>query len=120
VNTFQLHELLGTKLRALYQRKKGRDLFDLFTASRRAAVDLDRVVKCFNRYLEHDGTRVSRAEFEMNMHDKLSDDTFLADVEPLIAPASDWNVDAAAAFVMHEIAPLLIGEPWRGARRSGA
>jgi len=29
VTTFALDELLGTKLRALYQRKKGRDLFDL-------------------------------------------------------------------------------------------
>lgn len=29
VSTFTLSELLGTKLRALYQRKKGRDLFDL-------------------------------------------------------------------------------------------
>lgn len=28
VETFSLPELLGTKLRALYQRKKGRDLFD--------------------------------------------------------------------------------------------
>ena len=120
VKTFQLDELLGTKVRALYQRKKGRDLFDLFTTRRRAAVDMGRVVTCFNRYLEHDGKRVSRAEFEMNLHEKLSDDTFLADVEPLIAPASDWNVDAATAFVMHEIAPLLSGEPWRGVGPSGS
>ncbi len=28
VRTYQLDELLGTKLRALYQRKKARDLFD--------------------------------------------------------------------------------------------
>jgi predicted nucleotidyltransferase component of viral defense system len=30
--TYQLDELLGTKVRALYQRKKGRDLFDLWKA----------------------------------------------------------------------------------------
>jgi predicted nucleotidyltransferase component of viral defense system len=114
VTTFQLDELLGTKLRALYQRKKGRDLYDLFTASRRMAVDLARVVTCFHRYLEHDGLRVSRAEFEMNLHEKLTDRTFLGDVTPLITRASDWDVDAAAAFAMHEIAPLFIGEPWRG------
>lgn len=29
ITTYQLEELLGTKLRALYQRRKGRDLFDL-------------------------------------------------------------------------------------------
>lgn len=33
ITTYQLNELLGTKLRALYQRKKGRDLFDLYVAS---------------------------------------------------------------------------------------
>jgi predicted nucleotidyltransferase component of viral defense system len=119
VTTFELDELLGTKLRALYQRKKGRDLFDLFTASRRATVDLTRVVTCFNRYLEHDGLRVSRAEFEMNLHEKLTDSTFLGDVGALITRASDWDADAAAAFATHEIAPLLVGEPWRGVGPSG-
>ena len=29
IKTYQLEELMGTKLRALYQRLKGRDLFDL-------------------------------------------------------------------------------------------
>ena len=32
IRTFELDELLATKLRALYQRKKGRDLFDLMVA----------------------------------------------------------------------------------------
>lgn len=32
ITTYQFAELLGTKLRALYQRKKGRDLFDLYVA----------------------------------------------------------------------------------------
>jgi predicted nucleotidyltransferase component of viral defense system len=32
ISTYELDELLGTKLRALYQRKKGRDLFDLAAA----------------------------------------------------------------------------------------
>ena len=32
LTTYHLEELVGTKLRALYQRKKGRDLFDLYLA----------------------------------------------------------------------------------------
>ena len=32
ITTYQLEELMGTKLRALYQRKKGRDLYDLYKA----------------------------------------------------------------------------------------
>ena len=29
IRTYNINELLGTKFRALYQRSKGRDLFDL-------------------------------------------------------------------------------------------
>ena len=114
VKTYQLDELLGTKLRALYQRKKGRDLFDLFIASRRAKVSPMRVVECFGRYLEHDGQRVTRAELEMNLQEKLSDDTFLSDVAPLVAPDIEWNMGDAAEYVRRELLPLLPGEPWRG------
>lgn len=32
ITTYRLEELLGTKLRALYQRRKGRDLYDLYNA----------------------------------------------------------------------------------------
>ena len=117
VKTYQLEELLGTKLRALFQRKKGRDLFDLFIASRRAKVDAARVVECFERYLEHDGKRVTRAELEMNLYEKLSDDTFLSDVKPLVAADTAWSVDDAAGYVQQELLPLLPGEPWRGGER---
>ena len=49
VVTHLLEELLGTKLRAFYQRKQGRDLFDLSVAlSRRRDLDCARVVDCFS------------------------------------------------------------------------
>jgi predicted nucleotidyltransferase component of viral defense system len=42
LTTYALEELLGTKLRALYQRKKGRDLYDLYNAlSRNPELDKD-------------------------------------------------------------------------------
>ena len=118
VKTYQLDEPLGTKLRALYQRKKGRDLFDLFISSRLAKVDPSRVVECFARYLERDGLRVSRAELEMNLHEKLSDGTFLSDVEPLIAPDTVWSFEEAAGYVQREILPLLPGDSWKGGEES--
>jgi predicted nucleotidyltransferase component of viral defense system len=45
IPTYELDELLGTKLRALYQRKKGRDLFDLATALAQGGVDPVRIVE---------------------------------------------------------------------------
>jgi predicted nucleotidyltransferase component of viral defense system len=114
VQTYALDELLGTKLRALYQRKKGRDLFDLYVASRRAQVSVVRVVECFQRYMDHSGTRVSRAEMEMNLHEKLADPRFTADIEPLVAPEVDWNLPAAADYVFRELVSRLPGKPWKG------
>jgi len=51
VPTYDLDELLATKLRALYQRRKGRDLFDLWWASQHAEVDPPRIVGILGEYL---------------------------------------------------------------------
>jgi predicted nucleotidyltransferase component of viral defense system len=48
--TYQLDELLGTKVRALCQRKKGRDLFDLWKAFALTEINLAHVVGCFIRF----------------------------------------------------------------------
>jgi len=50
--TYQPDELCATKLRALYQRSKGRDLFDLATALERELVAPDAVVRCCLEYLK--------------------------------------------------------------------
>jgi len=54
ITTFAIEEIMGTKLRALYQRKKGRDLFD-FAKAFEAFPDLsqEKVVKCFLNYMKH-------------------------------------------------------------------
>jgi len=65
--TFDLEELLATKLRALYQRKKGRDLYDLWLAMTTQAVETDVLLDCFTRYMEHGDVAVSRARFEENL-----------------------------------------------------
>ena len=42
ITTYNINELLGTKLRALYQRKKGRDLFDLYHALKHLDLDTNK------------------------------------------------------------------------------
>lgn len=114
ISTYQLDELMGTKLRALYQRRKGRDLFDLWLCLERKLIRPERVVACFQRYMEHEGHPVSRAQFEQNLHGKENDPGFLGDIAPLIR--ADVEYDPAAA--MRQVRSLLIerlpGEPWRG------
>ena len=62
--TYQLDELAGTKLRALYQRKKGRDLFDLQKALENPNLNADNVIKCYDQYISFSaGNSPSKAVF---------------------------------------------------------
>lgn len=103
VTTYELDELLATKLRALYQRKKGRDLFDLSTALAGGEVDPQRVVEGFLRYLEREGRLISRAEFESNLTEKIQDADFLADVSRLVATDADYDLVEAADRVRQDL-----------------
>jgi predicted nucleotidyltransferase component of viral defense system len=113
LTTFALDELMGTKLRALYQRKKGRDLFDLVRALDRGA-DPGRVVACFEHYMAEGGHRVTRALFEQNLHEKHRQDIFRQDMAPLLRPDVVWDPGAALDRVLTTLVALLPGEPWAG------
>ena len=55
--SYQLEEMLGTKLRALYQRKKGRDLFDIAISLKAfPKISKKTIVICFQKYMDHDST----------------------------------------------------------------
>ncbi len=51
--TYELVELIATKLRALYQRRKGRDLFDIWHVFKQNLVDINQVIEIFKKYCEH-------------------------------------------------------------------
>jgi predicted nucleotidyltransferase component of viral defense system len=107
VTTYDLDELLGTKLRALYQRRKGRDLFDMATALAHGGVDPARIVAAFRRYMDEGGHRVTRAQFEGNLAAKMEDKRFLSDIPPLLAASQKWDAAQAATFVAERLFPLL-------------
>jgi predicted nucleotidyltransferase component of viral defense system len=114
VTTYELDELLATKLRALYQRSKGRDLFDLAVTLDHTAADAARVVSAFRDYMDTGRYRVTRALFEKNLAGKLRDPGFGADVGPLLASAYKWDIKAAAEIVSSRLIELLPGKPWKG------
>lgn len=116
ITVFELEELLATKLRALYQRKKGRDLYDLWVALEECGdgVDDGQVMDCFRRYMEHGGTPVSRAQFERNIAGKLKDPAFMEDIEPLLPAGTGYDVEAAARVVLGRLVALVPGDPWKG------
>ena len=109
IQTYTLDELLATKLRALYQRRKGRDLFDLEVGLNQSGVDPARIVDAFLRYMEHGGHRISRAQFQQNLDAKLADATFMADMSPLLADGQRWDPIRAATRVSGELILRLPG-----------
>lgn len=117
ISTFAINELLATKLRALYQRKKGRDLFDLWLALQRGIIDPPQLLACFDRYMTESGLRISRAQFEANLHDKRSAVLFRSDIGPLLRPGLAWDFDVAMDAVLEHIVAQLPGDPWKGPPR---
>jgi predicted nucleotidyltransferase component of viral defense system len=114
IQSYELDELLGTKLRALYQRKQGRDLFDLVTGLEQPDLDPVRVVAAFSAYMEHEGHNVTRAQFEENIALKLRDPLFTADISPLLAAGVRWDIQAAAPIISSRFIELLPGDAWKG------
>lgn len=110
ITSYRLEELLGTKLRALYQRKKGRDLFDLATALQYfEKLDVMSIVKCFNHYLKAENKIISQAEFEKNLTDKINDIRFSQDIFPLLPVVERSRYDPEKAFnqVMNKIVSII-------------
>jgi predicted nucleotidyltransferase component of viral defense system len=80
LTTYEFNELVGTKMRALYQRRKGRDLFDLYKASFHPLFDIHAVIDCFNQYMAFSGNPVpSQKEFLVNLEEKMKNRLFLGD-----------------------------------------
>ncbi|MDE6768172.1 MAG: nucleotidyl transferase AbiEii/AbiGii toxin family protein [Muribaculaceae bacterium] len=104
ITTYKLNELLGTKLRALYQRRKGRDLFDLYVALTKADVNIDEILRCYNRYMEFSVAQPpTKKQFLLNMEEKMSDEEFLGDTAMLIRPELNFDAEVAYSLVQKKL-----------------
>jgi len=104
ITTYQLDELTGTKLRALYQRKKGRDLFDLYKALENPNLNPDNVIKCYRAYLSFSGGgSPSKAVYLANMNEKMQEEIFLNDTQALLRPSLIFNPQEAYEVVKREL-----------------
>ncbi len=105
MQTFAIEELLATKIRALFQRSKGRDLFDLWMALTQLDVEPDDLVAAFAPY-RPDGFTGRRAE--INLRAKVGKASFANDLRPLIATwPKDYEVDAAAELIIDKVLSLI-------------
>ena len=110
VCTFKIEELMATKLRALYQRRKGRDLFDLWHVLNDLNINEQLVVDGLAHYMG-DGLFNYR-ELCANLAAKLENPDFAADLDQLTAePPHQYSVPAAADLVMERLGSRLYGAP---------
>jgi predicted nucleotidyltransferase component of viral defense system len=97
---YSIEGLLATKLRALYQRRKGRDLFD-FWISKELKPDAAKTVSIFHKYMGSENKRVSKADFIKNIDDKIKQPVFRNDLNPLIPAELKYDIDLAHKYFMN-------------------
>lgn len=109
VKGFDIHEMLGTKMRAMFQRKRGRDLFDLYWALTKSPspVDPAAIIASFQHYLKQEGTKAGRAEFVGILEAHLKDRGFCSDMEPLLRNGIHYDPQTAGSHVKANLLKLL-------------
>lgn len=101
VRTFASPELIATKIRALYQRKKGRDLFDMWLALTELDIAGDDIMSAF---LPYRPPGITAALAEANLRARLKDVAFRNDLDALVAEWPEgYDIDEAAELVIAEV-----------------
>lgn len=112
IPSFDLHEMLGTKMRALFQRRRGRDLFDLYWALTTPSVmpvKPDGILEAFLHYMAMEGTQVLRDAFLEQLDLRLADRGFCSDMEPLLRTGLQYDVHVAGRLVRDKLLMRLPG-----------
>ena len=115
IASFEPEETFGTKLRALLQRRKNRDLFDLHHGLEQLAKDPNKLIRCFDHYLALEGQVITRAMAEQRMLEKITR-SLTEDIGPLLPAGVRFNNDdAMQAFerVWTELIARIKGDAWK-------
>ena len=109
IKGFDIHEMLGTKMRAMFQRKRGRDLFDLYWALTKSPTPVDpaAIIASFEHYLKQEGTKAGRAEFIGILDNHIKDRGFCSDMQPLLRTDIAYDPQAAGKYVKAHLLNLL-------------
>ena len=120
ITSFAPEETFATKLRALLQRRKTRDLFDLDKGLRDLSMSTETLLRCFDHYLALEGKPITRAMAEQRMLEKLTH-SITEDIGPLLPTGIHFSEgDAIAAFenIWNELIAGMKGDPWKQTDRA--
>lgn len=101
IQVFQAEELVATKIRALYQRSKGRDLFDFWLALDLLGLDPEQIIAAFDPYRPENTSAIQMID---NLEAKLNDRAFLEDINSLIVKNDlGYDPDVAGKLIIEKI-----------------
>ena len=109
VRTFHTEEILATKLRALYTRRKGRDLYDLWLALTQLTLDDELIVNGLAYYMK--SHIYSYRQLHANLSEKLANPEFLDDIHNLTHDLHGYEHRAAAELLMQRLGVRLRNAP---------
>lgn len=102
VMSYDLDEMLGTKLRALLQREHGRDLYDIVRAweatqipGAASKVNPVRVGQAFRFYMEQEGSTFEAARIEAELARRMTSHKFLNDMNGYLADGATYSPQTA-------------------------
>ena len=101
IKGYDIHEMLGTKMRAMFQRRRGRDLFDLYWALTKSPspVDPQAIIESFRFYMAQEGSKAGQGEFVGILEAHLKDRGFCTDMEPLLRSGIVYDPQEAGNYV---------------------
>ncbi|MEG9862696.1 MAG: nucleotidyl transferase AbiEii/AbiGii toxin family protein [Parvularculales bacterium] len=103
-----VHELIGRKMNALYERSRGRDLFDIGHAIREGIADPEWVIEALNKLRENRGAEpLSREDFEARLRSRVDNVAFKADMDDLMPDDQKQDIAADTALVIHHLVERL-------------
>jgi predicted nucleotidyltransferase component of viral defense system len=105
INGYDIHEMLGTKMRAMFQRRRGRDLFDLYWALTKSVSPIDpaAVIESFLHYMKQEGTKAHRTEFIGILEAHLEDRGFCSDTASLLRNGISYDPHVAGKYVIDKL-----------------
>jgi predicted nucleotidyltransferase component of viral defense system len=117
VQSYDIDEMLGTKMRALLQREHGRDLFDLWWAAEHARthptlrIDPVRVGAAFRFYMAQEGSPFSAAEFQNELARRMRSRKFRKDMDDYLPRGRTYDPDLAHRQFLEYFLPHLDPAP---------
>jgi predicted nucleotidyltransferase component of viral defense system len=109
--TFEPEEMLGTKLCAIYQRKKGRDLFDLYYALNNLDLDTDKIIRAYKGHMAFSVDKPpNRKQFLQNMEKKLEDHDYSTRLYTLLRPGIAYDHTKAYELVRTTLIERIFAE----------